>query len=61
MLQEAQTFFQNFLWPELMAYPSVSEHMRQSAVADLGPESAALSSESLIDLTCQHSGWHHPQ
>ena len=34
MLQEAQTFFWDFLQVELMATSLVSEHMRQSPVAD---------------------------
>ena len=49
MLQEAQSFLQKFLWEELMANSLVSEHVRQSPVADLGPESTALSSESLLE------------
>ena len=49
MLQEAQTFFWNFLCTELMAASYVSEHMRQSPVTDLGPESTALSNESLLE------------
>ena len=48
MLQEAQTFFQNFLWVGLMATSSISKHMRQSPVADSGPGSATLFSESLL-------------
>ena len=50
MLQEAQTFFWNLLWTEVMATPSVSEHMRQSPVVDSGPESAALSCKPLLDF-----------
>ena len=49
MLQEAQTFFQNFLQAELMAASMLCEHVRQSPVADSGPESAAPSSESLLE------------
>ena len=48
MLQKTQTFFHN-LQTELMAASLVSEHVRQSLVADSGPESAALSSQSLLE------------
>ena len=50
MLQEAHAFFWNFLWVELKAATSVSEHVKQSPVADLGPELAALSCESLLEF-----------
>ena len=39
-----------------MVASSVSEHVRQSPVADSGPESAALSSESLLESDFHHSG-----
>ena len=49
MVKEAQTFFQNFLQAQLMAASSVSADMGQSPLADLGPESTALSSESMLE------------
>ena len=48
MQQGAHTFFWNFLQAVLTAASSVSEHMRQSLVADSGPESTALSCELLL-------------
>ena len=50
MLQEAHTFFQNFLQADLTAVSTVSEHVRQSLVADLGPDLAALSHELLPEF-----------
>ena len=49
MQLEAHTFFQNFLQAVLMATSSVSDHMRQSPVADLGPESTTLSYKLLLE------------
>ena len=46
---KAQTFFWNFLWVELMVASLVSGCVRQSPVADSGPESAVLSWESLLE------------
>ena len=42
-LQEAPHILQNFLQADLTAASSVSEHVRQSPVADSGPDLAALS------------------
>ena len=58
-LQEAQTFLQNFFQADLTAASLVSEHMRQSPVADSGPESAALSHESLSELDSSPPCRHH--
>ena len=47
MLQEAWTFFLELLaGAELMTTSLVSKHVRQSTVADSGPESTVLSCES---------------
>ena len=37
-IARAWTFFWNFLWAKLMATSSLSEHVRQSPIADSGPE-----------------------
>ena len=60
-LQEVCTYLPNFLWADVTA-ASMSEHMRQSPVADTRSESAVCACESLLNtlvdfiLTDTHGG-----